>query len=169
METNNPLPQSAYNPTCPLTVEENNVLLNNTESSISKHEFVIIMDEMINTLRDEKRTSNAYDRLASKIIDSLLWKLFKIFTLLVLIASVIVSAYGAYYYFIREDVDNVYTRFVGYLNHFVELITKLVELIEKLYTLLVGFGEGAEKVVHEMKTQVLSSDDAMDAIFLAIN
>jgi len=164
MATEKLIPQPSFNPTCPQAADEVTI-----DMGMSRNDMLIVMDEMLTVLRDEKKADSAYSRLANKIVDSLLWKLFKLMAFLFVVFCVIVGMYCIYYFMIREDVDNVFTKLSKFVSHFVQLVSKLVELIEKIYDMLVGFGEGAEKVVEEMRTHVLNSEDQMDAIFLAMN
>jgi phage-related protein len=164
MATDKLIPQPSYNPSCPQAADEVAI-----DMGMTRNDMLVIIDEMLTTLKDEKKTDGAYARLANKIVDSLLWKLFKLLTILFVTACVIAGMYCVYYFLIREDVDSVFTKLSKFVNNFVQLVTKLVELIEKIYDMLVGFGEGAEKVVTEMRTHVLNSEEQMDALFMAMN
>lgn len=139
------------------------------DMGITRTDMLIMMDEMLSAVKDEKKVDSAYNRLAVKIVDSLLWKLFKVAIILFIISCTIIGIYCIYYFLIREDVDNIFTKVGNFAHQLVEIFIKLVTLIEKIYDMLVDFGEGAEKVVEEMQTHVLSSEDKLDALVLAIN
>lgn len=136
---------------------------------ITRTDMLIMMDEMLNSVRDERKVDSAYSRLAARIVDSLLWKLFKLTVILLIISCTIIGIYCVYYFLIRDDVDNVFTRVGDFANQVIQTFIKLTALIEKIYDMLVDFGEGAEKVVHDMKTHVMNTEDKMDAIVLAMN
>lgn len=134
-----------------------------------RQEFFLMMDSIVQTLKDEKKVDNAYNRLATKIIDSLLWKLFKFFMLLLLIGFLCAGSYCVYYFWIRDDVDSLFSQIVKSFNGIAALLSELINAIKELHNLLLSFGESAKEVVEEVQTHMLNSEDKMDAMLLAIN
>lgn len=134
-----------------------------------RSDVVVMMEEIVRCISDEKKTDTAMTRLASRIVDSLLWKIFKIACVLFVATCVIVGIYCVYYFLIRDDVDNIFTKVSSFIRDFIGILTKIVQLIEKIHDMLIDFGEGAEVVIEEMRTHVMTSEEQMDALFMAMN
>lgn len=158
------IPPQPYNPSCPAAVDEIAI-----DMDYRRSDMLLIMEELVSSVKDDKKTDTAMTRLVSRIVDSLLWKLFKIICMLFVTVCVVVGMYCVYYFWIRDDVDNIFTKVVVFFRDLISILTKIVQLIEKIYDILIDFGEGAEVVVEEMRTHVMTSEDQMDALFMAVN
>lgn len=164
MATESLIPQQSYNPSCPVAVEEVAI-----DMSMTRNDMLLIMEDFRDSVKDDKKADTAMTRLAGKIVDSLLWKIFKIMCFLFLAASIVVGCYCVYYFLIREDVDSVFTKINNFFTGLLAVLTKIVQLIEKIHDMLISFGENAKVVVEEMQTHVLNSEDKIDALFMAMN
>jgi len=135
---------------------------------VNRDDVAVLMEEII-ALANTERGSKASQRLADRIVDSFLWKAFKMSIVFIVILVSVSILYFTYLFYIKDDVDNVVDGVRIFVNEIVELMKKLVEILELTYALLDKMSLDVEKAVHDLETQVMNSEDDIDALILAVN
>lgn len=159
------LPQPAYNPQYAARREGIETVI---EMGLSRTDVLIAFDELINTIKENKR-EKPVKRLGMRIVDYILWKLFQCAVFVMLLASGLLFSYLMYSYMYKEQIDSIFTHISGFASELSTFMARTVRTIESIHRIISAMDGEAARVARVAYDELQADDESVDALFLAIN